>query len=471
MLMKKTLFLGLLLTCSILAFANGGYSIKVKLKGFTEKQLFLGYHYGDKQYLKDTAEINPQGYFVFEGDEPLPGGVYLIVMPPDNQYFQILVNDKEQNFTITADPKDPVKDTKIEGSPDNKLLYDYLNYLAAKRPLADTMRAQVERLKNNPTELDRVTKELEKLNKEVEQYQKDFVAKHPNTLTAAIIKANLPLDVPDFPGTTKEVQDSLKWRYSLEHFFDNVNLADPRMLRTPFLFERINYYIEKMNIQHPDTLSKAVDYILKKVQPAEETFKFYLIHFLNYYAKSNIVGMDAVYVHLVDNYYSKGLAPWTDSTQLQNIIENADDLKPTLLGKRAPNVQLLARDGKKFMTDDVKAEYTVMIFWAYDCGHCKKATPIFKAFYDKFKDKGVKIVAICRNNKDVPECWKYVDENGTGDWIHAYDPYNFTSPYYVRSTPTIFILDKDKKILSKRIAPEQLEEVMDRIIEMNKKEK
>ena len=148
--MKKIIFLGLLLAFSIAVFANGGYSIKIKLNGYTEKQLFLGYHFGDKQYLRDTAEVNAQGFFVFEGAEPLPGGVYLVVMPPDNQYFQILISENEQNFTITANPKEPVKGTKIEGSPDNKLLYEYLNYLTDKRPLADTMRAQLERLKDNP---------------------------------------------------------------------------------------------------------------------------------------------------------------------------------------------------------------------------------------------------------------------------------------------------------------------------------
>lgn len=82
------------------------------------------------------------------------------------------------------------------------------------------------------------------------------------------------------------------------------------------------------------------------------------------------------------------------------------------------------------------------------------------------------MVAVCRKfGKDVPECWKYADENGTADWIHASDPYGFTNVYYIKSTPQIFILDKNKEIISKRIAAEQLEEVMDRIIEMKQKEK
>jgi hypothetical protein len=98
-----------------------------------------------------------------------------------------------------------------------------------------------------------------------------------------------------------------------------------------------------------------------------------------------------------------------------------------------------------------------------------------KEFYEKFKDRGVKLVAVCvKFTKDVPDCWKYVDENEIGDWMHLVDPYHrskFSKIYNVKTTPQLYILDKNKEIISKRIGAEQLEEVMDKIIEMNKQEK
>ena len=62
-----------------------------------------------------------------------------------------------------------------------------------------------------------------------------------------------------------------------------------------------------MTVQHPDSVSIAVDRILSLVEPSKETYKFYLIHFLNEYAKSKFVGMDAVYVHLGEKYYCCGM--------------------------------------------------------------------------------------------------------------------------------------------------------------------
>jgi len=124
---------------------------------------------------------------------------------------------------------------------------------------------------------------------------------------------------------------------------------------------------------------------------------------------------------------------------------------------------------------DVESPYTILYFWRYDCGHCKESTPDMKAFHDKFKARGVKLFAVCTKFTDEePECWDYIEENEIGDWLHTTDKYHrskFSKLYNIKSTPQIYILDHKKEIISKRIGAEQLEEVMDRIIEMNKQQK
>ena len=473
-------FLALLLFSTIISLfyvraedSNGGHQIKIKLDNYEEEELFLGYHYGDKQYLQDTVEKNASGFFVFEGDEPLPPGVYLVVMAPDNQYFQLLVTNEEQKFTVFTNAKNPTQDIRFENAPDNELFYEYLAFLEEKKPMADELSKEIE-----ATEDESYRKTLQDkrsmIDEEVREFQEALIRRMPGSLTAAIIRANLPVDIPEFEGSEEEVQIQ-RWHYTQDHYFDNLNLGDPRMLRTPFLFQRVDYFVHKLQVQHPDSISRAIDLVLEKMKPAEETFKFYLIHFLNEYARSNIVGMDAVYVHLVNNYYAKGLAPWTDEEQLEKILDNAKALEPLLIGKIAPNISLQKRDGTPIELHDVDSEYTILYFWRYDCGHCKKSTPFMKEFYEKFKDKGVKIVAVCTKFTDeIPDCWKYVDDNEIGDWLHTVDEFHrslFMKVYNIKSTPQIYVLDRNKKILSKRIGAEQLEEVMDKIIEMREKEK
>lgn len=452
----------------------GGHEIRIKLEGYTEPKLFLGYHYGEKQYLLDTVEADANGFFVFSGDEPLKGGVYLAVLAPDNNFFQLLATPREQYFTVYANAKDLLKGIRFEGAPDNELFYRYLNFLEEKKPVAEKLSEEINAAGDDEKQKSKLEEKRARIDEEVRAFQNELIAKHPKTLTAAIVHANQPLDMPkELEGEGEELQVK-RWRYTQSHYFDNLGLGDPSMLRTPFLFQRVDYFVNKLQVQHPDTISKAIDFVLERMKPAEETFKYYLIHFLNEYARSNIVGMDAVYVHLVDDYYARGLAPWTDEEQLQKIIENAKSLEPLLIGKKAPNLLLQDREGNPVELYDVQSDYTVLYFWRYDCGHCKKSTPYMKAFYEKYKDKGVKVIAICTKFTDeVPPCWEYIDEQGIGDWMHLVDPYlrsRFMTIYNIKTTPQIFILDRNKEILSKRIGAEQLEEVMDKIIEMRQKE-
>jgi thiol-disulfide isomerase/thioredoxin len=418
----------------------------------------------------DTAQADG-GQFMFEGEEPLEPGVYLVVMAPDNSFFQILVTEEEQQFAFRTSKDAPSADMKLEQAPDNQLFYDYMQFLDKQKPAAEEIAKAMEGASEK--EKERLEARRAKLDEKVKSYQETLIAKHPNTLTAAIIKANLPLEMPEFEGTEEEVQRK-RWRYSQKHYFDNVDLADPRMLRTPFLFQRVDHYVNKLQVQHPDTIARAVEYVLEEMRPAEESFKYYLIHFLNEAAKSKMVGMDAAYVYLVDKYYATGQAPWTDEEQLEKIIDNAKALKPLLIGKIAPDIQLQTKEGKPRSLHEVDSEYTILYFWRYDCGHCKKSTPDMKAFYEKFKDKGVTLVSVCTKFTDEIEgCWDYIDENEIGDWMHLVDPYHrsrYMKVYNIKSTPQLYILDRNKEILSKRIGAEQLEEVMDRIIEMREQE-
>lgn len=453
--------------------AKNAYQIRVKVDGFTEKQLYLGYYMGDKQYVMDTAEVDAKGEFVFSGAEALKAGMYIVVLPPNNDFFQILVTDKEQAFFVRTTKDKPGENTKFEGSKENALFYDYVNYLNAKRPEAEALSKEIEAAKDNPAVKDAAQKKMEKLNTDVEKYQTDYVKKFNGSFAAAIIRANMSLDTPkSFDNLPEEEKNRQLWMWTRQHFFDNMNLGDNRLLRTPFLFQRLDYFVNKLCVQHPDSIAIAIDTVLERLRPAEESFKFYLIHFLNSYAASKFVGMDAVYVHMSERYYATGQANWANQDQVKKIVDNAKKLKPLLIGKTAPDI-VLERNGNRTTLSQLKSEFTLLYFWRYDCGHCKESMPAMKKFFEKFKDRGITLVAICvKPAQDQPECVKYIQENGLTDWYNATDPTGrYFVLYNVETTPQMYILDSKKEIISKQVPAEQLEEVMDKIIEMNKKDK
>ena len=72
----------------------------------------------------------------------------------------------------------------------------------------------------------------------------------------------------------------------------------------------------------------------------------------------------------------------------------------------------------------------------------------------------------------MPDCWKYVDDNGYGAWLHASDPlFRYAKAYNVESTPQVYLMDRNKVIIGKQIVAEKMEEVIAQIIELRKKNK
>ena len=182
------------------------------------------------------------------------------------------------------------------------------------------------------------------------------------------------------------------------------------------------------------------------------------------------MGMDAVYVHLVDTYYAKGKTPWADEEQIKKLMAQAETTRPILIGKIAPNLTFYTEAGQPVSIHGIEAEYTVLFFWDPECGHCKKQIPFVIDFYNAYKDKGVEVLAICtKTGEDISSCWSTIKERGMDIWVNAADQYlrnRYKSIYDVKTTPQIFILDKNKKIIVKKIAGEDLVNIMEELLKV-----
>jgi peroxiredoxin len=252
-----------------------------------------------------------------------------------------------------------------------------------------------------------------------------------------------------------------------------VPLQEFRLLRTPHYFQAITTYVDELLYQHPDSLKVGIDYVLNQLKPNTEAFEYFAVHFLRQFVQPKVMGMDAVFVHLVETYLETGAVKLTNVDQQNKLVQMAQKQKPLLMGKVAPNIALKDRQGKTFNLHDLESDYTMLVIWAYDCGHCKHSAPFWKSFHEKFKHKGVKFVALCHVTEgEIPACWKYVDEQGLNGWLNAYDPQlRYIKPYNVETTPQVYLMDRNKVIIGKQIVAEKMEEVVDQIIELRKKGK
>lgn len=455
--MKKSIVFSFLLLSITQLFANT-YELKFTVKGLSNATVKLAYYFGDKQYVRDSVTTDATGKFVFTGQETLPGGVYMIVIP-GNKYFEVIL-DTEQKFSGETDTLDLIQSMKIKGSTDNEQFYEYLKWIAAKGKQLESIRKELE-VATNESEKQKLRDKQVALDKEVKAYKTNYMQANPQRLLSKIFNATNEPEIPEAPVLANGRKDStFTYRYYKAHFFDNIDMKDDRLLRSPIMGNKLKQYTEKLTPQIPDSINAMADYLIGLTEPTSDMFKYLVYWITNTYEKSNIMGMDAVFVYMAKNYYLNGKAYWVEDAQLDKVKERVDALEPCLIGKVARNVRMFKPDFTQVSLHDVKADFTIVYFWDPSCGHCKKVTPKLQEFYSKSsKELSIEVFAVYIE-ADTTEWFKFIREKDL-KWLNVADltgVTNFRKYYDIYSTPVIYLLDKNKKIIGKRMDVEAIEE-------------
>ncbi|MBI1224866.1 MAG: DUF5106 domain-containing protein [Bacteroidetes bacterium] len=447
-----------------------GHKIDVTIDGYSGEKVYLGYRRADKVYSKDTVAIT-NGKYIFEGPDDLAPGIYLVLMPPDNKFFEFVVTKTEQNFSVSTKAPDFYQNLKVKGSKDNQLLLDYQKFMsdqvAESKKIQEAITAETDEKKK-----EKLKKELEDISKTVRDRQNKYMKDNPGTYTAKLIGAFQDPEVPEAPKKADgSIDSSFQFRYYRSHFWDGFDFSDEIFVNTPYLKEKTDRFLDKMTLQSPDSVGAAAEWLVEKSRANTDVFKYLLPYLLNKYYTPEIMGLDAVFIRLSDKYYKSGIADWVTPENLKKITDDAYMNSNVLIGNQAPDVKVQRYDPvqDKFTNElispyDVQAEYTVIFLWKPGCGHCKHTTEELIPFYEEWKNKGVEIFSISSANHTELE--KAVEDihNEKMPWIITADPYTRARAlqlYYGTSLPKLYLLDKNKKIIANRVGVKQLPEIIE----------
>jgi thiol-disulfide isomerase/thioredoxin len=395
---------------------------------------------------------------------------------------------EDQEFTLSVDTANFLHTLAIKGSEENQLFLDFQKYMILIKKQADSITQKIKGEKDFKVR-EQLAAKLKVINENRITRIENINKEHPFLFVSDFLRATLDVNVPDPPRDKQgKITDSTwQYRYYRKHYFDNFNIADPRLLRTPIYEDKIMTYLTKIVPQVPDSLIKEVDYFIEKSRVDSGLFRFMLITLFNFYGKSNIMGMDAIQVHIADKYYIHD-SWWSDAKFIADLKDRIKKAKPLLIGEVAPDAELMLvpaehfknalvdttlkrfpHVGTKIMLHQIKSKYLVLIFWEADCGHCKTVVPaLYKIYQKSLKNLDVKVLAISTLfGEDGKIKWvDFVNEHGLYGWLNAWNPYSydFKLMYDVISTPQIYILDENKKIIAKKIGPEQVEEIVNSLI-------
>ena len=445
------------------AAENGGYRIEVNNVFFKDsKVVYLGAYLNQGTYALDSARIT-DGIAIFQSAKKLNEGQYFILI---DKYvkMELLIGNQPQNIKIGINQYDILSNT-ITGSHDTELLWKYIRYQAQYKKEREKIEDKLKASDLSQDMRNTISEQLDSLDHQVWLYAKDEAAKYANEWFGVFIKACIPISPPiENPLTTEDLTANND--YLKKHFFDNMNLQDPRFWRTDFFVRSLNGYMDNCIAQKPDSLASAASLLVSKTIGNSICFKNMLSHFINESMNSQLVGHENIWARLFEDYISMKNVPWISDTQLVEMQGMYNHIRYNRVGMDAQNLALKTMDGNTINTNEIKAKYTLIYFYDPDCALCQTETPaIHDSIYSQYKGQGFEVVAF---NIGIEENkWRnYIEDKKLTDWINCSDfdsKSNYWKYYDVPNTPSIYLLDEKKKIIMKNIDSKSLKKILNNL--------
>lgn len=455
---------------SNLVFAQDGYKINFKVKGWRDSAVYLGHPYGESSWIRDTAQVATDGTFSFQGKNALPQGVYFLVRKHGNsnvKAFDFVISDN-QKFGMETSAPDYVTAMKVTDDKDNKLFFEDIAYSIERHKEAEPFIKILQDTALKEDQKKTARDAFEKINNKVMDHQKELIAKHATTLTARMIKSRMPIRIPDPPKKANgRIDSAFQLRYYRQHYFDNFDLSDDAMIRMPQAVyqKKLKEYFEKLFIPQPDSVTRAIDFVVKMAKRNPETYKYCVLNCVSLYWQPEIMGLDEVFVNVYDKYFKTGeMDFWADAKTKENLYEQAEKIRSCMIGRTGAN--LIMQDDKLQPRSmyDIKAKYTILFIFKPSCGHCREETPKLVDFYKKNKSTYDLEVFAVSTDTSMKEMRDFIKEFKTS-WITVNGPrsylnVHFTKLYHADTTPSTYVLDDKKKIIAKKLPINQLDDFL-----------
>jgi len=443
------------------SFAADGYHVQVKMTDMKDSLVYLVHYYGKGRptiFITDSVKMDHNGVAVFDSKDPaFAGGIYIILVgDKEKTNFEFLLN-KGDNMSITATKSKLPDGVKFKNSPENERFEEYVDYLKGYSAEQEKLKKELEKA-SSTSDTEVVRKKSMASAKVLTKYRRDYVKAHPGTLLSAVFNA---METPEVPEGAHYLEDgktkdsTFAYRYYKSHYWNGWDFKDDRLIYTPLYDSRLEEYFTKLVLPWPDSVEKESDEILRRCKGTKDMFHYSLWWLTRNAENSKVMGMDEVFVYLVENYYMKGEAFWLTNDELTKYLDRAQKIAPNVIGNVSPEIKLPNVVTKKEESmHALKGKYTLVIFYSPNCGHCQHEMPSLDSLYRKvLKDKGVKIYTVATETDDTT-IKNFVKKHNMGEWTNTWDP-EHTSDYHnkydVYSTPTIYLLDEKKIIRGKRL--------------------
>lgn len=464
----------LLITLLLQALHSIGqtFTINGTIANYAHQSLYIYQCYGDTLLLVDSVKTNAQGHFSFSRQH-LSQGLYRFNLP-NNQWFYILNDGNpikiKTVYQFSGFYNIATDSLVVLQSEDNKRFYKF-QHLQQKLNIANYWLLQMMRLyplydpfhKQIEDEYFRRYKAMEEFVKSLPVNDNKKTQRQASMAEKVILAYYLPVN-PDW-------RQPDPWRDSIIalHYFDYFNPADSFYLHTNILPEKLDIYLSlpldntptslETSGQKEEKVKRAADAWMQKVSSNQQVVEWSLNYLFKVLEKQKMY--DALYF-LYNKYVQSTLSDCDPPAAYKSLHEKMSVLKNIQIGSAAPDFEI---EKGKLSLYALQSDYTLLLFWATWCPHCMEEVPKIRDVVNQInaqlnsKGKNLMVLAVSLDTNKT-QWQRYVTENNLLSFINFSEYKGWQSEvvkkYNVYATPTMFLLDKDKKIIAKPETAEQL---------------
>jgi peroxiredoxin len=136
------------------------------------------------------------------------------------------------------------------------------------------------------------------------------------------------------------------------------------------------------------------------------------------------------------------------------------------IGQEAPEISVSNPDGKIVSLSSLRGNIVLIDFWASWCGPCRKENPNVVKLYEKYHSKGFEVFSVSLDKSR--EAWIKAIADDHLTWTHVSDlGYWKSAPallYGVSSIPFTVLIDRNGKIIAKKLRGESLEQKLEELL-------
>ncbi len=434
--------------------AMGQFKIQIQVTAMSTPKAYLKEFIGAQDInMIDSVRTDRPGEIRFTLPADAHPGMYRVVMGPQ-AWLDFIFN--REDIVLSTHYKAPVDSLKVIRSQENILWNEYMNHFMILSKKQEGLARLLTLYNPSDPFYKTIEEELTGIAQtDPESVSRRIIQDYPETYVARMLKIEQSPRVPVGLSRDKEIN------YIIDHFFDDIDFNDSTLIYSPPLIYKVNGFFGLHQQAFPpqeleEALIDGVNGLMSKAAVNDAVFAFLQDQLALMFERSEF---ETFFAYFTENYLLD--ASCLDETRNLELAETLEAIKKTTIGNTAPEI-IIPSDVGPVILSEMKEPYVLIIFWASWCPHCNEMLPEIKRIYSQYKSKGFEIVAISID-KDPKEYQKALDQ-GKYPWINyselkgwdcsiAYD-------YGIRATPTMILIDQNKKIIGKPRNPEHLRQIL-----------